>query len=88
MENVSYYILSFDITSVVMEVWQKLESFGIKACVMPTPRSVQASCGLSIRFKPGDLQAVYEEMDNDFSDVGYKIFMAVKSDGHTSFEPL
>lgn len=88
MENVSYYILSFDITSVVMEVWQELGAAGIKACVMPTPRSVQASCGLSVRFQPGDLQAVRKKMDGDFSDVGYKIFMAVKSGGHTSFEPL
>lgn len=88
MENVSYYILSFDITSVVIEVWQELGSAGIKACVMPTPRSVQASCGLSVRFQPGDLQAVCDKMDRDFSDVGYKIFMAVKNGGHTSFEPL
>lgn len=88
MENVSYYILSFDITSVVMEVWQELGATGIKACVMPTPRSVQASCGLSVRFQPGDLQAVCDKMDRDFSDVGYKIFMAVKNGGHTSFEPL
>ncbi|MBM6991137.1 MAG: DUF3343 domain-containing protein [Mobilibacterium timonense] len=88
MENVSYYILSFDTTSVVMEVWQELGAAGIKACVMPTPRSVQASCGLSVRFQPCDLQAVRDKMNSDFSDVGYKIFTAVKSGGHTSFEPL
>lgn len=88
MEKASYYILAFDITSVVMEVRQELESAGVNACVMPTPRCVQSSCGLSVRFQPGDLRAVRDKMDRDFSDVGYKIFMAVKNGGHTSFEPL
>lgn len=56
---------------------------------MPTPRSLQASCGLSLRFAPEVSDQVdrllAEELDADV----YSLYKAVRTeDGQTIFLPI
>lgn len=47
-------LAAFAGTGAAMEALAALKARGITAAVMPTPRAVSASCGLSLRFSPAD----------------------------------
>jgi hypothetical protein len=81
----AYYIVSFDRTAATMEVEKILTENGISHAIMPTPRAVQASCGLSIRFAPADLGRVTQLISKTLEKGIFHYYKAVKEDGCTSF---
>lgn len=81
----AYFIVSFDRTAATMEIEKILKEEGISHAIMPTPRSVQASCGLSIRFAPADLDKVSQKISETLEEGIYHYYEAVKEDGRTAF---
>ena len=53
-----YGIAAFRSRQQVMKFENALRRAGIGATVISTPREVAVGCGLSVRFAPGDMQAV------------------------------
>lgn len=56
--------------------------------MMPTPRDISVSCGLSLRFQPQDIDAVDPVLRVLFPEPGRcRIFKACKEQGHRKFYP-
>jgi hypothetical protein len=51
-----YYFLSFDSTNYALKAENFLKTKNCSITIMPTPREVSASCGLSIKINDGDLE--------------------------------
>ncbi len=45
-----YYCLTFDSTHYAIKTEKKIKQHSIKAMMIPTPREISASCGLSLKF--------------------------------------
>ena len=58
-----YYLIAFDSNTIAMELRQELERLGVAHVVMPTPRTVTKSCGLSIRFDSQDYPCVEKAIE-------------------------
>ena len=58
-----YLLIAFDSGTVAMALRQELERSGVAFAVMPTPKSLVKSCGLSIRFDERDLALVQKAID-------------------------
>ncbi len=54
MKTDKYYIMVFDSTHYAIKVDGMLKQKGLEGEIIPTPRDIDSSCGLSIRF-PGDI---------------------------------
>lgn len=52
-----YLFLSFDSTNYALEAERYLKNAGCSITIMPTPREVSASCGLSIKMNDGDIES-------------------------------
>ena len=59
MRNDSYYTLAFDSTHMAVAA-EKYLSARIAVSVMPTPRKITASCGISLRVELEDGQRLKE----------------------------
>lgn len=59
MRNDSYYTLAFDSTHMAVAA-EKYLSARIAVSVMPTPRKITASCGISLRVELEDGQRLME----------------------------
>ena len=59
MRNDSYYTLAFDSTHMAVAA-EKYLSARIAVSVMPTPRKITASCGISLRVELEDSQRLKE----------------------------
>ena len=59
MRNDSYYALAFDSTHMAVAA-EKYLSARIAVSVMPTPRKITASCGISLRVELEDGQRLKE----------------------------
>lgn len=60
----------------------------LRVAMMPSPRGVSVSCGLSLRFAPADLEAVrpiLRELFPERERVSY--YRAVKEEGQRRFYP-
>ena len=88
MQDPAYFIVSFDRTTATMEAERLFKARGIDHAIMPTPRAVQASCGLSIRFSPEDLEQVKEMIGAALEEGIFHCYQAVKDNGHTSFQQM
>lgn len=62
MEHV-YCLITFDSAFGAVQAHKVLEEAGLSAHIMPTPREVTASCGLSLRLPPADYRAVRQVLD-------------------------
>lgn len=87
--EVRFHLAAFQTTTAAVTAQQLTRREGITAAVMPTPRSLQASCGLSLRFAPEVSDQVdrllAEELDADV----YSLYKAVRTeDGQTIFLPI
>lgn len=58
MREEVYYVIAFDSTHYAIQGEKELKNKGIDIKIIPTPREITASCGLSIRFKPEALNDV------------------------------
>ena len=59
MRNDSYYALAFDSTHMAVAA-EKYLSARIAVSVMPTPRKITASCGISLRVELEDVERLKE----------------------------
>ena len=59
-----------------------------KVAMMPSPRDLSVSCGLSLRFSPGDAKAVSAALLTLFPEPDRcRFFAACKEDGKRRFYP-
>jgi hypothetical protein len=58
-----FIIITFDSTNFAMQTESVLKDFGIKHQIIPTPREITLSCGLSIRTSVENLGKVRELID-------------------------
>ncbi len=60
MKEEVYYVIAFDSTHYAIQGEKTLKNNNIDIKIIPTPREITASCGLSIRFNP----EFYEQIKN------------------------
>ena len=66
-----YGVIAFESAHLAMQAERRLrDAFSI--VMMPTPRSVTASCGISVRFSLADLDAVTDAMRSIGPDGGWQ----------------
>lgn len=58
--NEIFYVISFDSTHHAIKAEKLFKEANLNIKMMPTPREITASCGLSIRFEEVDLEQVQE----------------------------
>ena len=63
MKKSGYYILAFDSTHHAIKAEEQLKKNKVEAEMIPTPRAVDASCGLSIKIPEGCLERVRDLID-------------------------
>lgn len=60
-----FYCLTFDSTHYAIKIEKRMKEASLKGVMIPTPREVSASCGLSLKFleegKEGMLSLLLEE---------------------------
>ena len=64
-----FYVVSFDSTHHAIKAEKLFKEYNLNIRMMPTPREITASCGLSIRFEQADL----EEVERIISDEGLNV---------------
>lgn len=57
-------VIVFDSTHFAIFAEKTLKNFDIKADIIPTPREISASCGLSIKFSYEDLEKIKDIIVN------------------------
>lgn len=58
-------IISFDSANYAMQTEAVLKSEGIPLQMMPTPREITLSCGLSIKISVDNLNKIYQLVDEE-----------------------
>jgi hypothetical protein len=58
-----YFFLSFDSTSYALQAESFLKKNDFSITIIPTPREVSESCGLSIKLNSGGIDTVKEIVD-------------------------
>ena len=56
----NYYFTTFKSTHDAIAFYKRITQDGYNAIIMPVPREISASCGLSIRFNTEDLDRLKE----------------------------
>jgi len=82
LEN-DFYVISFESTHYAIMV-EKLLKDNFKIYVIPTPREITASCGLSIRFSKGDLDSIKDILQNNDIDTTKMGIYKVSKEKRTS----
>lgn len=59
-----FYIFTFDSTQQAMRCEKELKSEGFVVRIIPTPREITASCGLSLRFEKKDQALIQKKVDS------------------------
>lgn len=60
-----FYVVSFDSTHHAIRAEKLFKDSNLNVRMMPTPREITASCGLSIRFEEANLKEVEEIISNE-----------------------
>lgn len=76
----NFYVISFDSTHHAIKAEKLFKEHNLNIKMMPTPREITASCGLSIRFESGDLQEVEDIINTEDLAVKGKYAMT-RTDG-------
>ncbi|MBA1334709.1 MAG: hypothetical protein HPY66_2613 [Firmicutes bacterium] len=63
MPLTDFFVLAFDSTHHAIQAEKFLKEAGLKIEVLPTPRDITASCGLSIKFHMDHIEKVKEVID-------------------------
>ena len=61
----NFYVISFDSTHHAIKGEKLFKDVNLNIRMMPTPREITASCGLSIRFEVGDLEEVEDIINQE-----------------------
>ncbi len=61
----TFYVISFDSTHHAIKAEKLFKEHNLNIRMMPTPREITASCGLSIRFEVGDLEEVEDIINQE-----------------------
>ncbi|WP_352418770.1 DUF3343 domain-containing protein [Proteiniborus sp.] len=69
MKEEVYYVIAFDSTHYAIQGEKVLRDKDIDIKVIPTPREITASCGLSIRFNP----ELFEQIKNILKEYSLSI---------------
>lgn len=75
IENI-FYVIAFDSTHYAIRTEKKLKE-KLKVDMIPTPREISVSCGLSVKFKIEDLETVLNEL-MDYDKKGLHLFKFTK----------
>lgn len=59
-----FYIFTFDSTQQAMRCEKELKAEGFAVRIIPTPREITASCGLSLRFEKQDQPTIQKKVDD------------------------
>lgn len=59
-----FIIAVFSLRTSTMQFNNLLSKSGVKSVVIETPKSASASCGISVRFEPKDLQKAKTILEN------------------------
>ncbi len=70
-----FYVVSFDSTHHAIRAEKLFKEHNLTVRMMPTPREITASCGLSIRFEEPDLKEVEDIINDEELDVKGKYEM-------------
>lgn len=73
----SIYVLSFESTHKALQAEKKLKEEGMNIMVMPTPREITASCGISLGFSLEKIEEVNALIKNEEIDP-FGIFKVTK----------
>lgn len=68
-----FYVIAFDSTHYAISTEKKLAAAGASITMVPTPREISTSCGLSIRIRDEHLEQVLEALDG-VSKEGMRLF--------------
>lgn len=61
----NFYIIVFNSTHHAISTEQRLKEEGKEIMMIPTPREITSSCGLSLRFNGDDLEFVLKQLTNN-----------------------
>ncbi len=87
--EVRFHLAAFQTTTAAVTAQAITRREGIQAAVMPTPRTLQASCGLSIRFAPEVSAQVDRLLAEELDEGTYGLYAALRTeDGQTIFRVL
>lgn len=82
MIEVDNFVISFNSTHHAIKSEKRLKEEGIDLRMIPTPREITASCGLSIKFQKDDIDKVKNIMKNlvEGEDISIKgIFRVIRN---------
>lgn len=80
-----YIIMTFESTHMAIKT-EKLLS-GVDIDVLPTPRQISTSCGISIKIPFDSLDIIKEKMGNNFGNLN-KIYGATQNNNEIIFEEI
>ena len=84
-----YCIAAFRQTGDAIKALSVLNNRQLSPAIMPTPRSVSVSCGMSVRFRPQDLETVCEILQDLFPEAGQCLFFSAgTAEGHRVYSPI
>jgi hypothetical protein len=79
----AYWLLAFDSPHAAIAAQKLLAPCG--AAVMPTPRSISASCGMSLRLKDGQIErAIGILKESSIDPALYRLYRAERKGKETS----
>lgn len=80
-----FYVIAFDSTHYAISTEKKLTTSGAPVIMVPTPREISVSCGLSVRIRDENLESVLDAL-KDISKEGMKLFRIDRTETpHRSF---
>ena len=82
-----YYILAFDTTDSVMAAKARLKDRFL-ITIMPVPREISTGCGLAIRFREPDEDAILDFLDSSSLDGALYKMNTKKIDGKHPIERI
>ncbi|WP_026478080.1 DUF3343 domain-containing protein [Alkaliphilus transvaalensis] len=87
MENKGFCVIVFESTHFAIAAESRLKEKAYPIEIIPTPREITASCGLSIKFNPEGLDDIKQEIRE--GKIGIKgIFQMYKKEEGRGFKPV
>ena len=81
-----FCLATFETTHGALKGEQVLENNALEILIIPTPREITASCGLSIKFDPDNLKVVQDLLIN--SSLEFQLYFVKKAEKNLDFVNL